>query len=36
MPSRLDDLMGWLAQAGFHPHLYWTRHDLVVIQAVHP
>lgn len=32
-PSATQDLMSWLAQAGFKPTLVWSHKDLVVITA---
>lgn len=32
-PERLDDLVGWLRQAGFQPEVRWAEQDLVVVTA---
>src|SRR5262245_32552247 len=33
MPSRVDDQLGWLRDAGFAPTVVWSRRDLAVIAA---
>jgi tRNA (cmo5U34)-methyltransferase len=33
MPSRIDDLLGWLAQVGFDARVAWQHKDLAVIIA---
>lgn len=32
-PERLDDLVGWLKQAGFQSEVCWAEQDLVVVAA---
>lgn len=33
MPSSVDDLLGWLREAGFDPHVVWSHRDLAVLTA---
>jgi tRNA (cmo5U34)-methyltransferase len=33
MPSRVDEQLGWLRDAGFAPTVVWARRDLAVIAA---
>jgi tRNA (cmo5U34)-methyltransferase len=33
LPDRLDDVLAWLAEAGFDADVTWRWHDLVVVRA---
>ena len=35
-PSRLDDQLGWLRDAGLHPEVLWASRDLAVVTADRP
>jgi tRNA (cmo5U34)-methyltransferase len=36
LPSSIDDLIGWLEEAGFDPHLVWSFKDLAIISSELP
>jgi tRNA (cmo5U34)-methyltransferase len=33
IPSRTDDLLHWLRDAGFDPHVFWSHADLAIISS---